>query len=87
MKVRRLWPAWPPVPRHQCECLMEDMAPSTQMSLPRYRRTRAERQTLRNIDPLRCMCLASWEVDGMKLCTRHAGARALEWLTDHENVS
>lgn len=42
-----------------------------------YRETRSQRN---GKDAATCMREASWEVDGKKLCTQHAGMTALEHL-------
>lgn len=41
---------------------------------------RARQYAKRGLDPHRCACYASVEIDGQPLCDRHAGIRALAIL-------
>lgn len=41
---------------------------------------REKRSQYNGKDPATCMREASWEIDGKKLCTQHAGMTALEHL-------
>jgi hypothetical protein len=41
---------------------------------------REKRSRQNGKDPATCMREASWEIDGKKLCTQHAGMTALEHL-------
>jgi hypothetical protein len=75
MKVRKL--EGPPYEKLQCELPQGELAPNA-LGYKGYRERRSERN---GRDPSCCMRNAMWEVDGQKLCTQHAGQKALEHLS------
>lgn len=75
MKVLRL--EGPPFEKVQCQLPKEELR---EIGWKGYR----ERRTLQNgLSAATCMRHARWEVDGLKLCTQHAGMRALEELSEN----
>lgn len=74
MKVKRL--SGPPYAKVQCSLPKGDLAPNT-LGWAGYRELRSN---FNGQSPDRCMRHARWEIDGERLCTQHAGMRALEFL-------
>lgn len=74
MKVKRL--EGPPFEKIQCQLPKTELHPNA-LGWKGYRETRSKRN---GQNPASCMRHAMWEVDGQKLCTQHAGMKALEFL-------
>lgn len=64
----------PPFERMQCQL------PKGELHDLGYKGYREKRASYSNSDPSTCMRNARWRVDGLHLCTQHAGARVLDEL-------
>ncbi|WP_066681635.1 hypothetical protein [Sphingomonas sp. CCH9-E2] len=64
----------PPYERIQCQL------PKAELHDLGYKGYREKRATYSRSDPETCMRNARWRVDGLNLCTQHAGSRALDHL-------
>ena len=73
MRVRRLDK---PLEKIQCQLPKEELDPNT-IGWKGYRERRSRQN---GQDPSYCMRHAVWEVDGILMCTQHAGMKALEYL-------
>lgn len=54
--------------------------PKEQLREVGWKGYREKRSQFNGKNPATCMREASWEIDGRKLCTQHAGMTALEHL-------
>lgn len=60
---------------------LDEMAPSSAGWVTKSgERWRVKRYANRGLDPDRCVLQATIEIDGRKLCSKHAGMKALEHL-------
>lgn len=72
MKVVKL--EGPPFEKIQCQLPKEELR---ELGWKGYRE---QRTRYNHLDASTCMRHAKWEVNGVKLCTQHAGMQALEFL-------
>lgn len=68
----------PPFEKIQCSLPKEDLNPAS-LGWKGYREKRSK---YNGQEPNHCMRHAKWVVDGVPLCTQHAGMKALHFLCE-----
>ena len=88
-KARRLRPKPPPAGRvlaeGQCEMTLEEMSVQIGRTGSWRREWRNEHYVRQGLDPNRCVLGQAVEINGRKLCTKHAGQVALAILLGEQD--